>query len=106
MNLSQKVSQSKKDTFIKKFKLSNPEVYTWFNSAEFSSLFNSRELVYLQIEYNLYGNREVLPVLPFTDSLGTVPLDDIMEYLLTEGFDVNISIKDSCKCLAVSLKGE
>lgn len=107
MNLSEKIQQEKKAHFIKEFKSRYPEVYSWFNSYEFSSLFKNRQEVDLQMQYNKYGNIETVPALPFTDSSGKVPLGDIQTYLKEEGFDVDINIHHSfCKYITVKLKGE
>ncbi len=107
MNLSEKIQQEKKAHFIKEFKSRYPEVYSWFNSYEFSSLFKNRQEVYLQSQCNRYGTRETTPALPFTDSNGVVPLRDIDDYLQTEGFDVGIKEGEGmCWLLTIKLKGE
>ncbi len=90
MDLSEKIQQEKKENFIKDFKNRYPEVYSWFNSYEFSSLFNNLQEIDLQIQCNRYGTKETNPALPFTDSNGVVPLEDIDDYLQIEGFDVGL----------------
>ncbi len=107
MNLSEKIQQEKKANFIKDFKNRYPEVYSWFNSSEFSSLFNNLQEVGLQMQYNRYGNVETVPALPFTDSSGEVPLEDIDDYLQIEGFEVGLKKGEGMYWfLTVRLKGE
>lgn len=107
MNLSEKIQQEKKVHFIKEFKSRYPEVYSWFNSYEFSSLFKNRQEVDLQMHYNSYGTIEIIPALPFTDSSGVVPVGVIEKYLGVEGFDVDTKKEfNRCWFLTVKLRGE
>lgn len=91
MNLSQKVSQFMRDTTIGEFKEKYPEVYDWFNSDVFISMFEN-DKVSLRTEYRKGLERKPLECLPFKDNQGSVDLDAMVEYLKSEGFLVKLDM--------------
>lgn len=90
--LLEKVIQNRKIKSAEKFKAHSEESYNCFNSDEFLDMFlySKTARLVVSMKEDAFSKRQYNSQLPFTDSEGKVELMDIQDYLLGQGFEVEV----------------
>lgn len=106
MRLSGRIKESTRHSIIEKFQMAYPDVYEYFNSSEFTSMFDSSNVVTLSIYKQIGTSTCVMrnESLPFRCSSGEVSLDKLITYLECERFVCDISSQGVNRGLIIKLK--